>query len=520
MLNELDDFLGLSPTPVEEDHSRPHFQALPTEGKAIDFIDTIASALWENSDYPVLTEKMLAIECDRLIAASPTGEGWWRWNGRWGKVDQLPPAIALDVESDLDGEEWIATMATAIGSDGAHYEWAGRGLIPLRGVKLVIGHNASEHDSQFVEESYRVPSKERIAYLDTRAMVESLYGVVPSQQGAYEKFKAQMDKGKGVPGWATVATRSNLADAVERVLGLRIHKTTQGGLFEGVKAPTSRSEYCHQDTWATLKLFQRLSVHLQPSPVRWTSQAVTGLRVSAPHWDAGLKTIRAFYDESLKAKKRTAAQASMVQWGKSHLSRMEKAIAHNEVLPLRVNPGDVFSMPTGDLNGWFEVSIVESECDFIAKPSGDWEGYPIYSGIVTGLFGEVPPYTNQFRDIQVTVPKHKPLGAATLTNLVSTPRLKSPVLGIECPKSIVGETVKKEWLLGVMRVEPLMLFIPLMEAFILEYDLNAWLSVPGEFHCSYSMPVKTDEIAIRQLIRCGAESARIVEKALNNLVLS
>jgi hypothetical protein len=50
-----------------------------------------------------------------------------------------------------------------------------------------------------------------------------------------------------------------------------------------------------------------------------------------------------------------------------------------------------------------------------------------------------------------------------------------------------------------------------MDAFIMEYELDAWLAVPGQYHAMYACRKREH---FQQLQACGDEAIRIIKLAL------
>ena len=508
--------------------TRPCIKDFPFKGNPLAWITDLASTLWNDiSELDSLIQPMLDLECDRhLVCEPPAGHGWFEWLGSgWKQIKQdvLPPCLLVDVESHQNElGKWEAFLCIGLAADGTWYCWQGQSsLIPSNTSTLFIGHNASEHDSQFFTSEYLAPSAEKTAWLDTRAMVEILRGIHPEQFAIYEKFSKA--KG-GAPDWVSKACHSNLGDACRSFLGLQINKSVQGGILDGVEAPKSVFEYCCQDVWATLQLLQMVYPMARgsiQSPIWWWGQlAITGLRVQVSDWDAIiLKSFRQCYEDAkkVKPKDRTESEARLVKWGASFLSRFCDASVRNKVMPLRVNPCNVFGAFSSDFTHWLfdnaqgplDSWLFTHPEEGIELTSKHWDFAPQgRSACPLVLLANTQPLSHE---LCFTLPV-APVIAESRAKVQSTqPVTQSKVLKVRCPQSITGVEMKSDWLRRCDQPEVLAMFIVIMDAFIMEYELDAWLAVPGQYHAMYACRKREH---FQQLQACGDEAIRIIKLAL------
>ena len=368
---------------------------------------------------------------------------------------------------------------------------------------LLIGQNASRHDSQFFESEYQLPSKDKTAYIDTMALASQVRGIPPSAYDQFEKFQKNLANGKGVPAWVSKACKVNLADAVKSFLGFEINKTVQGDILNGVTAPETIFEYCCQDVWATLKLFQFLyplcRQVFMPSPVTWWGQlAVTGLRYPVASWPIFTDWLREEYDaaKSVKHSDRSGHQSELVNWGKNSLLQFEKATSASMMMPCRFLPSDVLGAVRSDIwSHWVELD-------------GEWSARIAEKGDLFPL-AALSNASNFFKEVCFSLPIATAQTKAHSKIMASQSVLKTKILERRCPESFSGEEVKCEWLERCDQPDIMAAFITIMDAFIEEYELDAWLAIPGLNNCLYA--IKGDEKNINQLRACGAEASRIVE---------
>lgn len=476
------------------------------------WVDEIAEALW----YPIedMLQPLLNSELIRYPRGqAPTSPGWHKYvDDQWIQVDlsHLGDCIVLDVESHQVGDQWVPTLAVA--TDGlSFFAWFPKDsnifeLIPIEQGTLIVGHNTSEHDSQFVSSEYLRPDEYKNGYIDTRSIADLCVGVSPDVYGAFVKFKAQVGKKKGVPEWARQCTETNLADLASHLLGIQVNKSVQGNLVNGVSAPENLLEYCCQDVLVTLQIFQRLypmarNVNIK-SNIFWHSRLeVTGLRCVADGWDYFSEWILAEYDriKKIDPRSRTANQQKVVDWGKTYSGHIKTASIHNEILPCRFNPSnftgayksDLFSLWVNgenfwDVDKWMEPSDIKYPLALGAS------NQPIADRLITF---RVPPVNLESYYLDIQAKKHQ-----------------SQALRVQVPGSCNTPELQKKWIRLASKAERMSIFITLMSAFIEEYELDAWLLIPGQEHCTYA--INGAESAWFLLTSCANKSIKIASEIL------
>lgn len=491
-------------------NQRPSLSEFPLRGNYIEWINEVGKTLWNDiAEFQTLINPILKLKTDRLICSPPKGLGWHkRTTDDWAPVtvDDLPACMVVDVDPD---EEPGIYQCVGLAVEG-WYVWRGRTgtLIPSVPGTLFIAHNGCEHDSQYCESEYLPPNAGKTAWIDTRSLSEALRGVHPDNRAQYIKFKAQLESGKGgVPEWVAKTCDSNLADAVRSFCGIQINKSVGGDLFSGEVAPQTVFEYCCQDVWATLKLFQVVYPMargaIQSDAWWWGRLAVTGLRVNADHYQECIASITALYDEAkdIKPADRLPWQTNIVKWGAHHLTNFSSGVVHNGMLNLRVNPCDVLGRVKSDWIAWTTVDGINA-WDFDPEKES---AYP-----VIGLAGQ--DGKDGYWDVSFILPSVKKLSPSRAKILAGQALIESRYLKFRCPQSITGEKLKADWLKTCDQPDVLMMFVTVMDAFILEYDLDAWLSVPGLYHAMYSCK-DGQELKLQE---CGFEAIRIIEEIVKN----
>jgi hypothetical protein len=505
-------------------NDRPTYTRHPLKGNPLEWVEKIAADFWEQCEYDEMITPFLKLKTDRLFTEPPVGTGWFKCvNDQWQSTpaDRLPIAMIIDVSSrliDAQNDQWEATACAGLAPDG-WYCWQGAGLIPTGDVELLIGHNASESDSQYFDRSYSPVSSDKLNWLDTRALAEMLRGVTDSMRPTFEKFKGVLNA-KGSPEWVSKATDANLTSALETFTGQRMCKFGGGDLL-AIGASTTPQTLFHdmfQDVWATLELFKvayPMARGAAQSPAFWWGQlALTGLRASVEGWDCGLGYLQDLYDEckSIKPADRDTWQSNVVKWGSHHLTEFKRGRPIGDVLPLRVQPTNAINQHRSAWTPWVTVA---SDAPGKEVPLGEeWECDTARAAVPlvgyckdTGVGQDDSDRANVIHQAEFYLPVITPPSEAFAKMRAGGATVNTRILKTRCPIPLSGLAPKCEWQKVCDQGDVLPLFVTIMQAFILEYDLDAWLAVPGSAHAMYYC---RGDAGLKQLDRCGAEAVRII----------
>ena len=475
------------------------------------WVEEIAETLW--GEVEDLLTPILNSEINKYpTIPMSTSPGWSRCTGQeWTpiKASELGDCIVLDIESH-ERDRWIPTLACA--TNGVDwFTWLPKDpevfeLVEIEQGTLIIGHNASEHDSQFVSSEYLPPDPYKNGYIDTRSLGDLCCGVCPDAYAAFIKFKEQAGKKKGVPEWARQCTETNLAALASHLLGSQFDKSVQGHLFTGVKSPQNFQQYCLQDVLITLKIFQRLyplarGVNAKSNIFWYSRLEVTGLRTLVDGWDVFLGWALEEYEKvkSIAPQSRTPGQAKLMTWGKTHLTHFKAASVVNSILPFRFNPSSFTGEYRSDLaswwingNGFWEPSKWFEQSDF---------EYPLILGAANTDIAE--------KLVTYEVPQLKLESYFLDTQLK---KRESVALRNQVPGGCQTDDQRKSWIKAISETERMSIFITLMSAYIQEYELDAWLLFPGKRKCVYAFNGSSS--AYLMLNACASKAIRIAKDIL------
>ncbi|MEM9263917.1 MAG: hypothetical protein AAGA46_00155 [Cyanobacteria bacterium P01_F01_bin.13] len=413
-----------------------------------------------------------------------TFRGWGRLDELthdWEEIgaDNLPSAVVLDIESikyiHLDSVTWLPCLCICYGNDGCWYAWQEqnpmhmweenqRRTIPFPTGLIIVGQNASAHDSQFLDCEYLPVSDSKCTYIDTRSLAAIIRGVHPSQRAQWEKHKVTLSQGKPVPDWVTEASDLNLEDLTRDLLGIEINKSVNGWHAHNIPAPKTLFEYCAQDVWATLLLFQKLWPLVQKiyaaSPIVWWGMgAVTGLRYPVGRWPSLVDGLYSEYEDAKKVKPplRDDDQKSLVHWGKTHFQDFSEGFDVGGMMAMRINPAKCVS---GEWD-----STVWSQPGFIRTI------------MMTGT-GDAPD-GNGYVPVQVRVPVPDIPSNTLAKTLATQPIIATPLA--RAPRSIsASKKAKADWLQKRPLVDMAYIMIGLLDCFCLEYEIDGFLMVPDQ----------------------------------------
>jgi DNA mitochondrial polymerase exonuclease domain len=182
-------------------------------------------------------------------------ESWYVWkNCKWKKVETLPDCFIFDAESVRIGSWWAPTVCIAVDSKTNIYKFVPlkETLVPVPKNSIIIGHNVSEFDSQFLDKSYEIEFGSKVTYIDTIGLVALLNGLGDSQHGIYDKYRKAHEMQKPTIPWFNCATRLGLCDAYMFYTGKKVEKSINGN----DNSLNNMDEICLQDCLMTLEVLK------------------------------------------------------------------------------------------------------------------------------------------------------------------------------------------------------------------------------------------------------------------------
>jgi len=431
------------------------------------WLNDLMADIWEDIsvELPPLMKRIDKLKNERV----PVSDGWQRRESanEWVGIGyaELPNALALDVESKKDEQtgRWIPTTTVAYGNDERWYVHTNLDespIIPFPSNRIVIVQNGAAHDAKFLSCEYLPPGPDKNVYLDIMAIASACRGIHPCQRAQWEKFRGAMATGKPAPDWVTMASDMDLASLTRDVCGIEIKKSVGE-----VGGPESLLEYCAQDIWATLLVFQELwplfSSVICPSPAVWWGMGmVTGLRYPTGDWSEVLANLDEAKDRA-SAKKpadRDDDDKALIAWGKSHRQAATEGFSINGMMPLLTNP---CHSVTGEHQStiWRHEGIIKAIMTIGAKEA-QWDapGYePMYA---------------ELADVPV-------LSKSLASNLATQSTVRTAMA--RSPHSLKdSKKAKADWLIKRPSIDAEFCMMALIDALCMEYEISMFPMVPGK----------------------------------------
>ena len=510
----------MSTTTITRPVTEPKFSSYPypkegaTGAEWRAWLEGMVGDLWHDIAVE-LTPLLNNVQVERFpVEFIPTfaevgGSGWSRLDeGSWQCIspDDLPATMVLDVESielqaftaNADIDAWLPCLCICYGADGYWYAWqeqnpmycwteTKRRTIPFPTGCIVITQNGAAHDSQFLSSSYAEYGPERCLFIDVMALAMLVRGVHKEQRSQYEKYKVAISNGKPAPDWATQASDMDLASLASDVLGIEILKTVGG------EGPQTLFEYCAQDVWVTLRLFQELwplvaNIYC-PSPViLYGMAATTGLRYPVGDWKELVSYIETEYEKAkgIKPSKRDSNDIALVNWGKSHLRTFRDGYSVNGMTNMGFNPAhDVSGMPKSTI--W----------------SHHWM---IRQFLITGVSDQP---TTSYMLFEARVPMPIIPGNALAKTLASQPNIKTHFARPPEPVK-ANKKAKADWLQLRPLTDAMHVMICLIDCFCEEYEIDGFLAIPGLETLWYAV----DSAQEKEFQECIAKAQSLVYKLM------
>jgi hypothetical protein len=199
--------------------------------------------------------------------------------------------------------------------------------------------------------------------------------------------------------------------------------------------------------------------------------------VNVPEWESAIADLALDYEaaKSIAPASRSEFETNLVKWGKSHLTRFSDATIVGGVMPLRVKPANVFGQFCCDWTKW-----VGHNWDEIGT------AMPMLRLAENNIPDAIEWEPNAPEDIVVldfTLPQCEI--TESIAQVKGRKARAETFLGATYPESITDVEGKAKWFVAASQADVLAMFTTVMDAFIIEKDLTAWLSIPGSTNASF-----------------------------------